>query len=106
MTRTLLTQSEAALLLSPSASAGGDCIRAAMLSLIAQGRIAVAEKSGSNAAFELILGSDDGPEGLAPHQRIVETTLRDYRDGKRLARQRSARRAPEAVRVRLRSLCP
>lgn len=84
MTRTLLTQSEAAFLLDPSASAAGDCLRAALLSLTSQGRIAVAEKSGRYAGFELILGSDAGPHGLTPHQRIVETTLRGYRDGKRL----------------------
>lgn len=85
MTRTLLTQSEAAFLLSPSASAGGDCIRAAMLALIGQGRIAVAKKAGPFAGFELILGSDLGPDGLAPHQRVVETTLRSFRDGRRLS---------------------
>ncbi len=85
MTRSLLTQSEAAFLLNPSTSAGSDCIRAAMLALISQGRIAVARKPGPFAGFELILGSDAGAHGLAPHQRIVETTLRGYRDGKRLA---------------------
>lgn len=85
MTRTLLTQTEAAFLLNPSAGAGGDCVRAAMLALISQGRIAVAKKPGLFAGFELILGSDAGAHGLAPHQRIVETTLRGYRDGKRLA---------------------
>lgn len=85
MARSLLTQSEAAFLLAPSGRAGGDCIRAALLSLISQGRIAVAGKSTPYASLELILGSDSGPDGLAPHQRAVEMALREYRDGKRLS---------------------
>lgn len=84
MDRSLLTQAEAAFLLSPAARTGGDCIRAALLSLIAQGRIAIAEKAGPTGTLELILGSDNGPAGLAPHQRAVEMALRQYRDGKRL----------------------
>ena len=85
MSRSLLTQSEAAFLLSPSARAGADCVRAALLSLIAQGRIAIAEKSKPTASQELILGSDKGPVGLAPHTRVIEMVLREYRGGHRLS---------------------
>lgn len=84
MIRTLLTQAEAAFLLAPRAATGADCIRAAMLALISQGRIAIAETAGHYPRFEMILGSDNGPDGLALHQRVVETALRSHRDGRRL----------------------
>lgn len=85
MTRRLLTQSEAAFLLAPSGRAGGDCIRSAPLALIAQGRMAVAEREKPFGSLELILGSDMGADGLAAHLRAVEMALREYRDGGRLS---------------------
>lgn len=86
MTRRLLSQAEAAFLLAPSGRSGGDCIRAALLALIAQGRIAVAKKTNPLGAYELVLGSDKGADGLLPHLRTVELTLRDRAGGGRLNR--------------------
>lgn len=86
MIRSLLSQAEAAFLLAPSGKSGGDCIRAAVLALIAQGRIAVAKKSSPPGAYELVLGSDMGADGLLPHLRTVELALRDKAGGGRLDR--------------------
>lgn len=85
MTRMLLTQCEAAFLLSPRADTAPDCIRATMLALIAQGRMAIREGVAASRTFEVVLGSDNGPEGLAEHQRVVESTLRERRGGGRLS---------------------
>lgn len=85
MTRVLLTQCEAAFLLSPRADTAPDCIRATMLALIAQGRMAIREGVASSCTSEVVLGSDSGPEGLAEHQRVVESTLRERRRGGRLS---------------------
>lgn len=86
MTRSLLSQAEAAFLLAPSGRSGGDCIRAALLALIAQGRIAVAKQSNPFGGYELVFGSDKGADGLLPHLRTVELTLRDRAGSGRLDR--------------------